>query len=51
VSAVDASGEVAVSLCNAAAFGTRLIVVRDVDGQRDGEGRRKGGGRRRTSLP
>ena len=45
VSAVDASGEVAVSLCNAGSlFGdARLIVVRDVDGQRDGEGRRKGG--------
>jgi DNA polymerase III subunit delta len=45
VSAVDISGDEAVGLCNAGSlFGdARLIVVRDVDGQRDGEGRRKGG--------
>jgi DNA polymerase III delta subunit len=45
VSAVDTSGDEAVGLCNAGSlFGdARLIVVRDVDGQRDGEGRRKGG--------
>jgi DNA polymerase-3 subunit delta len=45
VSAVDTSGDAAVGLCNAGSlFGdARLIVVRDVDGQRDGEGRRKGG--------
>ena len=45
VSAVDRSGDEAVGLCNAGSlFGDgRLIVVRDVDGQRDGEGRRKGG--------
>lgn len=45
VSAVDTSGDEVVGLCNAGSlFGdARLIVVRDVDGQRDGEGRRKGG--------
>ena len=45
VSAVDTSGDAAVGLCNAGSlFGdARLIVVREVDGQRDGEGRRKGG--------
>jgi DNA polymerase III subunit delta len=45
VSAVDISGDEAVGLCNSGSlFGdARLIVVRDVDGQRDGEGRRKGG--------
>jgi DNA polymerase-3 subunit delta len=45
VSAIDLSGDEAVGLCNAGSlFGDeRLIVVRDVDGQRDGEGRRKGG--------
>jgi DNA polymerase-3 subunit delta len=45
VSAVDTSGDETVGLCNAGSlFGdARLIVVRDVDGQRDGEGRRKGG--------
>jgi len=45
VSAIDTSGDEAVGLCNAGSlFGdTRLIVVREVDGQRDGEGRRKGG--------
>lgn len=45
VSAVEVSGDDAVGLCNAGSlFGdARLIVVRDVDGQRDGEGRRKGG--------
>ena len=45
VSAVDTSGDDAVGLCNAGSlFGdARLIVVRNVDGQRDGEGRRKGG--------
>jgi DNA polymerase III subunit delta len=43
--AVETSGDAAVALCNAGSlFGdARLIVVRDVDGQRDGEGRRKGG--------
>ena len=45
VSAVDTSGDEAIGLCNAGSlFGdARLIVVREVDGQRDGEGRRKGG--------
>jgi DNA polymerase III subunit delta len=45
VSALDTSGDEAVGLCNAGSlFGDgRLIVVHDVDGQRDGEGRRKGG--------
>jgi DNA polymerase III subunit delta len=45
VSAVETSGEDAVGLCNAGSlFGDgRLIVVREVEGQRDGEGRRKGG--------
>ena len=45
VSAVETSGEDAVGLCNAGSlFGdARLIVVREVDGQRDGEGRPKGG--------
>jgi len=45
VSAVDTSGEAVVALCNAGSlFGdARLIVVREVDGQRDGEGRLKGG--------
>ena len=45
VSALDTSGDAAVGLCNAGSlFGdSRLIVVREVDGQRDGEGRLKGG--------
>lgn len=45
VSAVDASGDDVVGLCNAGSlFGdTRLIVVRDVDGHKETEGRRKGG--------
>jgi len=44
-SALDTSGDQAVSLCNAASlFGsTRLVVVEDVDGARDSDGRRKGG--------
>jgi DNA polymerase III subunit delta len=45
VSALDTAGDEAVALCNAGSlFGdARLIVVRDVDGQKDGEGRLKGG--------
>jgi len=45
VSALDASAEAAVALCNAGSlFGdARLVVVEDVDGRRDSDGRRKGG--------
>jgi DNA polymerase-3 subunit delta len=45
VSALDASGDEAVGLCNAGSlFGDgRLLVVFDVDGRKDSEGRRKGG--------
>src|SRR5262249_57400011 len=45
VSALDTPGDETVALCNAGSlFGdSRLIVVRDVDGQKDGEGRLKGG--------
>jgi DNA polymerase-3 subunit delta len=44
-SAVEISGEEAVSLCNARSlFGDgRLVVVDGVDGRRDAEGRRRGG--------
>ena len=44
-SALDTSGEGAVALCNAGSlFGdSRLVVIEDVDGQRDSDGRRKGG--------
>jgi len=45
VSALETSGESAVSLCNAGSlFGdARLVIVEDVDGNRDGDGRRRGG--------
>jgi DNA polymerase-3 subunit delta len=45
VSALDASADAAVALCNAGSlFGdARLVVVEDVDGRRDADGRRKGG--------
>jgi DNA polymerase-3 subunit delta len=45
VSALEATGDEAVALCNAGSlFGdTRLIVVTDVDGAKQAEGRRKGG--------
>ena len=45
VSALEASGESAVALCNAGSlFGdARLVVVEDVDGRREGDGRRRGG--------
>ena len=45
VSALDASAEDAIALCNAGSlFGdARLVLVDDVDGRRDGDGRLKGG--------
>ena len=45
VSALEASGESAVSLCNAGSlFGdARLVIVEDVDGRREGDSRRRGG--------
>ena len=45
VSALDTTGDDAVSLCNAGSlFGdARLLVVTDVDGAKQAEGRRKGG--------
>ncbi len=45
VSALDASAETVVGLCNAGSlFGDRrLVVVEDVDGRRDSDARRKGG--------
>src|SRR5207249_2942702 len=45
VSALDASGEMAVTLCNSGSlFGeARLVLVEDVDGRHDGDGRARGG--------
>jgi len=44
-SALDTSAEAAIALCNAGSlFGdNRLVIVEDIDGQRDSDGRLKGG--------